>query len=99
MTAAVKAMGLARAMGVPVEIQSFGFQPAQRVNLHVMLGMGGCTWFERPEPHAPYDHGARNPLALDAQGGVRAGEDPGLGLEMDWAAIEAGAFAAFDSAA
>ena len=98
-TTAVKAMGLARAMGVPVEIQSFGFQPAQRVNLHVMLGMGGCTWFERPEPHAPYDHGTRNPLALDAQGGVRVGEDPGLGLEMDWAAIEAGAFAAFDSAA
>lgn len=98
-TTVVKATGLTRAMGVPAEIQSFGFLPAQRVNLHVMLGTGGCTWFERPEPHAPYDHGARGPLALDAQGCVRAGEGPGLGLEMDWAALEAEALAVFDSAA
>ena len=40
-TTLIKAMGLARAMAVPVEIQSYGFQPGQYLNLQVMLGMAG----------------------------------------------------------
>ncbi len=97
-TTLVKAMGMARAMAVPVEIQSFGFQPGQHVNLHVMLGIAGCTWFEHPAPHEPYDYAARNPLALDAQGRIGAPRGAGLGLAMNWDAIEADAFARFDSA-
>ena len=98
-TTAIEAVGLARAMGVPVEIQSFGFGPAQRTNLHVMLGLGGCTWFERPAPSAPWDYPVREPLALDAQGRVGAGEGPGLGADIDWRDVEANAVARFDSAA
>ncbi|MDA0220574.1 MAG: mandelate racemase/muconate lactonizing enzyme family protein [Proteobacteria bacterium] len=97
-TAAVAVMALAQARGVPVELQSFGHGPAQAANLHVMLGVPGCTWFEHPFPSAAFDHGARNPPALDAEGRVAPPEGPGLGLEMDWARIEAEAVARFDSA-
>jgi len=98
-TTAIRALALAQARGVPVELQSFGHSPAQIANLHVMLGVPGCTWFEHPFPSAPFDHGARNPLQLDAEGRVEAPAGPGLGLEMDWNRIEAEARASFDSAA
>lgn len=96
---AVKAMGLAKAMNVPVEIQSFGYQTAQLANLHVMLGMVGNTWFEHPAPSAPFDYPARSPIALDALGCVSAPRENGLGIEIDWAGVEQDAEIVFDSAA
>jgi L-alanine-DL-glutamate epimerase-like enolase superfamily enzyme len=98
-TAILQGMKLARSMNVPVELQSFGFQPTQHANLHVMLGLGGCTWFEHPAPQEPYDYATRNPLMLSAKGRVGAAEGPGLGLDMDWERIETDAFVAFDSTA
>jgi L-alanine-DL-glutamate epimerase-like enolase superfamily enzyme len=95
---AVKAMGLAKAMNVPVEIQSFGYQTAQLANLHVMLGMVGNTWFEHPAPSAPFDYPARSPIALDALGCVSAPRENGLGIEIDWAQVERDATVRFDSA-
>ena len=97
-TAVLKAMKLARSMKVPVELQSFGFQPTQHANLHLMLGLGGCTWFEHPAPHAPYDYATYNPLILDRKGCVSAAEGPGLGIDMDWERIATDAFETFDSA-
>jgi L-alanine-DL-glutamate epimerase-like enolase superfamily enzyme len=96
-TTVIKAIELAQAMHVPVELQSYGFQPGQHANLHVMLGLAGCTWFEHPAPQAPYDYATRNPLMLDSQGCVSVAEAPGLGLDMDWELIATDAFATFDS--
>jgi len=98
-TTVLKAMKLARSMNVPVELQSFGFQPTQHANLHLMLALGGCTWFEHPAPQEPYDYATRNPLMLDAKGCVGAAEGPGLGIDMDWQLIAADAFETFDSMA
>jgi len=95
----LEAMKLARSMNVPVELQSFGFQPTQHANLHVMLGLKGCTWFEHPAPQEPYDYATRNPLMLDSEGCVGAADGPGLGLDVDWEQIAADAFATFDSMA
>ena len=96
-TTILKAMKLAQSMNVPVELQSFGFQPAQHANLHVMLGLEGCTWFEHPAPHEPYDYATRNPLMLDSRGCVAAAEGPGLGIDIQWEQIETDAFETFDS--
>jgi len=96
-TTVIKAIKLAQAMSVPVELQSFGFQPTQHANLHLMLGLEGCTWFEHPAPHEPYDYATRNPLTLDSQGCVAAAEGPGLGIDIDWERIETDAFETFDS--
>jgi L-alanine-DL-glutamate epimerase-like enolase superfamily enzyme len=98
-TAVLKGVELAQAMNAPIELQSFGFLPTQHANLSVMLGVEGCTWFERPAPHEPFDYATRNPLKLDAEGCVSAAKGSGLGLDVDWDLIEADAFATFDSAA
>jgi L-alanine-DL-glutamate epimerase-like enolase superfamily enzyme len=96
-TTVIKAIKLAQAMSVPVELQSFGFQPTQHANLHLMLGLEGCTWFEHPAPQEPYDYATHNPLMLDSQGCVGAAEGPGLGIDMDWEQIATDAFVTFDS--
>jgi L-alanine-DL-glutamate epimerase-like enolase superfamily enzyme len=98
-TTVLKGVKLAQSMAVPVELQSFGYQPTQQANLHVMLGLEGCTWFEHPAPQEPYDYATRNPLMLDAQGCVGAADGPGLGLDVDWEEIATDAFATFDSSA
>jgi L-alanine-DL-glutamate epimerase-like enolase superfamily enzyme len=96
-TEALKAMALARSMGVPVELQAFGFQPTQHANLAVMLGVGGCTWFEHPAPREPYDYATLNPLTLGDDGRVGAADGPGLGIDIEWERISADAHEAFDS--
>ena len=55
---------------------------------------------EAGEGAGVYSHGGLTPwrVMLDAEGRVAAPEGPGLGLEMDWARIEAEAVARFDSA-
>ena len=98
-TTVLEAMQLAQSMNVSVELQSYGFQPAQHASLHLMLGLEGCTWFEHPAPQEPYDYATRNPLMLDSEGCVRAAEGPGLGLDVDWDLIATDAFATFDSMA
>ena len=96
-TTVIKAMGLARAMDVAVELQSFGFQPAQHANLHLVLGLEGGRWFEHPAPHEPYDYATHSPLTPNPQGYVRASEGPGLGVTTDWNVIETDAFESFDT--
>jgi L-alanine-DL-glutamate epimerase-like enolase superfamily enzyme len=96
-TSVLKALQLAQSMNVPVELQSYGFQPGQQANLHLMLGHKGCNWFEHPAPQEPYDYATRNPAMLDSNGCVSAAEGPGLGLDVDWEQIETDAFATFDS--
>jgi len=96
-TSVLEAMQLAQSMNVAVELQSYGFQPGQHANLHLMLGLPGCKWFEHPAPQEPYDYATRNPLMLDAKGCVGATEGPGLGLDVDWDLIATDAFATFDS--
>jgi L-alanine-DL-glutamate epimerase-like enolase superfamily enzyme len=96
-TTVLKALELAQTMNVPVELQSYGFQPAQHANLHLMLGREGCTWFEHPGPQEPFDYATRNPVMLDSKGCVSAAEGSGLGLDVDWEQIETDAFATFES--
>ncbi len=96
-TTIIKAMALARSCDVEVELQSFGFQPAQHASLHLSLGLGGARWHEHPTPREHFDYATHNPLELNAEGEVGASERPGLGVDTDWEAIEADAFSSFDS--
>jgi L-alanine-DL-glutamate epimerase-like enolase superfamily enzyme len=96
-TTVLKSLELAQSMNIPVELQSHGFQPAQHANLSLVLGLEGCTWFEHPAPHEPYDYATRNPLTLDSRGCVSAAAGSGLGLDVDWQQIETNAFVTFDS--
>ncbi len=97
-SAAMKAMALASANGLKTELQSYGYPLSQAANLHLMLGVFGCSYFEHPVPVEHYEYGCANPIRIEADGCVSAPDGPGLGLEMDWERIERDAFLVIDSA-
>jgi L-alanine-DL-glutamate epimerase-like enolase superfamily enzyme len=97
-SAAMKAMALASANGLKTELQSYGYPLSQAANLHLMLGVFGCSYFEHPVPVEHYEYGCANPIRIEADGCVSAPDGPGLGLEMDWEKIERDAFLVIDSA-
>ena len=63
-------------------------------NLHVMMAIDNCDWFEVLAFNRSGEHGLEHlgyglaePLAIDAQGMVHAPSGPGLGVEIDWELI------------
>jgi L-alanine-DL-glutamate epimerase-like enolase superfamily enzyme len=88
-TPTLKIMGLAEAHGMTVELQCWGYTTTQAANLHLMLARPNCTWFEQPVPYPAFEYGVANPIRPDRDGYVGVSDLPGLGLEIDWATIEA----------
>ena len=84
-----KIMALAEAYGMDVEIQCWGYTLTQAANLHVMLGYGNCRYFEQPSPYPAFEHGSLDVIRTDREGFVNAPDGPGLGIRVDWAAVEA----------
>jgi L-alanine-DL-glutamate epimerase-like enolase superfamily enzyme len=96
-SAAMKAMALAGAHGLKTELQSYGYPLSQAANLHVMLGVAGCSYFEHPVPIEHYEYACANPIRIEADGCVSAPDGPGLGLDLDWNRIERGASLVIDT--
>ena len=83
-----KIMGLAEAWGKTVEVQCWGYTLTQAANLHVMLAFGNCTYFEQPVPYSSFEYGATDIIRTDREGYVHAPDGNGLGVEVDWKAVE-----------
>jgi len=96
-SAARSAMALARAHGMKTELQSYGYPLSQAANLHLMLGVAGCSYFEQPVPVEHFEYGCFNPIRIEADGCVRAPDGPGLGLDIDWNQIEGDALPVIDT--
>ncbi len=96
-SAATKAMALAGAHGLKTELQSYGYPLSQAANLHVMLGVAGCSYFEHPVPIEHYEYACANPIRIEADGCVSAPDGPGLGLDLDWNRIERDASLVIDT--
>lgn len=88
-TPALKVMGLAAAHGRTVELQCWGYTLTQAANLHLMLGCGNCTYFEQPRPYEVFEYGVTDVIRTDREGFVHPPSGPGLGIGIDWGAIEA----------
>ncbi len=88
-TQTLKIMGLAEARGMTVELQSWGYTTTQAANLHLMLARPNCTYFEQPVPYPAFEYGFANPIRPGPDGHVRVSPLPGLGVEVDWPAVEA----------
>lgn len=95
-TQTLKIMSLAEAHGMTVELQSWGYTTTQAANLHLMLARQNCTYFEQPVPYPAFEYGFKNPIRPDRNGDVRVSDLPGLGVEVDWAAIEAAAILKYE---
>jgi L-alanine-DL-glutamate epimerase-like enolase superfamily enzyme len=54
-----------------------------------MLGLPNCTFFEQPVPYDAFEHGTVDTIRTRRDGYVYAPEGPGLGLQIDWDAVNA----------
>lgn len=88
-TPARKAMALVDAAEMKCEIMSWGNTLISAANLHLMLAFNNCSYYEQPVPYDSYEYGMKDVLRTGADGFVEAPTGPGLGVEIDWPAMEA----------
>ncbi|MBV9633582.1 MAG: hypothetical protein JOZ40_03050 [Methylobacteriaceae bacterium] len=88
LTPARKIMGLAAGLGMNVELQCWGYTLSQAANLHLMLAYDNCSYFEQPTPYAAFEYGSLDVIRTERDGYVYAPRSPGLGVRVDWQAIE-----------
>ena len=88
-TPARKIMALAEAHNTTCELQCWGYTLTQAANLHVMLAYANCRYFEQPAPYPAFEYGALDVIRPDAEGNVCVPDAPGLGIGIDWQAVEA----------
>jgi L-alanine-DL-glutamate epimerase-like enolase superfamily enzyme len=91
-----KIMGLAEAHGMNVEVQSWGYTLTQAANLHVMLSHRNCRFFEQPVPYPAFEYGSLDVIRTDADGFVTVPPGPGLGVRIDWEAMEKAAILTYE---
>ena len=87
-TAARRLMAVAVDAGLDVELISYGHTVVQAANLHLALAYGRTTYFEQPVPPEPWEHAVRNPIRTGPDGIARCPVGPGLGIELDEAALD-----------
>jgi L-alanine-DL-glutamate epimerase-like enolase superfamily enzyme len=78
---------LARSHSLNVELCSYGTSLTQAIDLHLILGLGLGSYYEQPVPTGPWAFGSTTPVVVD-QGIARPPAGPGLGMELDRAAID-----------
>jgi L-alanine-DL-glutamate epimerase-like enolase superfamily enzyme len=91
-----KIMALAETHGMTVEIQCWGYSLTQAANLHVMLAYPNCLYFEQPVPYASFEYGATDVIRTDKEGFVHAPPGAGLGIGIDWTAMEMASILKFE---
>ena len=87
-TQARKAVALVEAAGLDCEIMSWGFTLISAANLHLQLGFPNCKYFEQSVPYDSYEYGMKDVIRTQPDGYVYAPRGPGLGVEVDWEAME-----------
>jgi L-alanine-DL-glutamate epimerase-like enolase superfamily enzyme len=83
-----KIMALAEAHNTSCELQCWGYTLTQAANLHLMQAFTNCGWFEQPAPYPAFEYGSLDVIRPDADGMVRVPDGSGLGVRVDWPAIE-----------
>lgn len=83
MTEGLIGTSLAEDFGCPIELQSFGYMPAQAANFAFMLASPRCAWFELPLPVADFRFACRSGIKIDDKGNAVWPQGNGLGVSMD----------------
>ena len=87
-TALVKAAHLAEAFHMNYEVHHGGNSLNNVANLHVIMAIKNCEFFEVLLPAGAQKYGLAQDIEVDRQGLVHAFNGPGLGAEIDFALIE-----------
>lgn len=95
-TPARKAMLVAETAGLKCEMMCWGNTLISVANLHMMLAFANATYYEQPVPYASYEYGMRDVIRTGADGYVEAPCKPGLGVDVDWDAMQAATLHSFE---
>jgi L-alanine-DL-glutamate epimerase-like enolase superfamily enzyme len=98
-TPARKAMILAETAGMNCEVMCWGYTLISAANLHLMLAFRNATYYEQPVPYDAYEYGMKDVISTQPDGYVYAPRGPGLGVEVDWDAMNAATLYKFDTRA
>ena len=83
-----KAMALVESMGMRCELMCWGCTLVSAANLHLTLAHNLGHYFEQAVPYDSYEYGMKQVIRTGSDGIVEAPRGPGLGLEIDWEAME-----------
>lgn len=87
-TALVKIAHLAEAFRMKCEVHHGGNSLNNVANLHVIMAIKNCDYFEVLMPDIAQKYGLVHDVEVDSQGFVHAPEEPGLGYEIDWELVK-----------
>ncbi len=87
-TPLVKTAHLAEAFHMNVELHHGGNSLNNVANLHVIMAIKNCEFFEVLLPAASQKYGLVDDIEVDVRGLVHAPTEPGLGAAIDFALIE-----------
>ena len=88
LTSCLKTAHLAEAFHMNYEVHHGGNSLNNVANLHLLMAIPNCEYFEVLLPDAAQKHGLVQDIEVDANGQVHAFEGPGLGADIDFDLIE-----------
>lgn len=83
-----KAGAIAEASSRRLEPRCYGTTLVQAAHLHWALSVANCRFFEVPDPKGYLDFGMATTIEPGPDGFVEAPDAPGLGIAIDWDAID-----------
>jgi len=88
-TGTLKIAHLAEAHGLRCEIHCTTMGPMDIANLHVSCAIRNCEYFELLVPEEPFRFPMKDAYPIDDRGMAHVPRKPGIGVELDFAAIDA----------
>jgi L-alanine-DL-glutamate epimerase-like enolase superfamily enzyme len=87
-TGTLKIAHLAEGHGLRCEIHCTTMGFTDIANLHVSCAIRNCEYFELLVPEEPFCFPMKDPYPIDRQGIAHVPQAPGIGVELDWDAID-----------
>ena len=88
LTSCLKTAHLAEAFHMNYEVHHGGNSLNNVANLHLLMAIKNCEYFEVLLPASAQKHGLIEDIDVDSDGLVHAFNDPGLGAKIDFELIE-----------
>ncbi len=87
-TGTIKTMHVAEAFGLACELHTTMMGTMDIANLHVACAARNSEFFELLSPHEAWAFPMRDPVPIDTSGLIHVPAGPGLGVEIDWDAVD-----------
>jgi L-alanine-DL-glutamate epimerase-like enolase superfamily enzyme len=87
-TGTLKIAHLAEAHGLQCEIHTTTMGPMGIASLHVSCAIRNCEFIELLLPEDKFRFPMKDPHPIDGTGWIHVPEESGLGIELDWDAIQ-----------